>query len=247
MPLALLFVLLVAACGAPGAPAVPVAPPIPAVVTVADPSAPHTHAALHRGIVQVVHGDAGDLHVEALMMPAGVMFYLSDADQKPLTVDAYSGSAVVKGPSGVVTVDLMAMGDHLHAPASLVQGEPASAVLTLVRDGKATSAAFETQAVGMQSHDHTPLHGGVVSMWGDHHVEYAPKDGAYRIWVTDEHRNPVTGPVVATVKDGATTLPLTADASGMFAASADGAGSRPVTIAVTVDGGSFELGFGAVK
>ena len=93
-------------------------------------------------------------HVEALKMPTGVMFYLEDADQKPLTVDGYTGNAVVKGPSGVVTVELMAMGDHLHAPAVLLQGQPATAVLTLKHDGKASSASFETQAVGLPSHDH---------------------------------------------------------------------------------------------
>ncbi len=201
----------------------------------------HEHGP-HGGIVQSV----GDLHVEALMMPSGVMFFLSDAEQKALTVDGYGGSAVVTGPGGVVTAQLMAMGDHLHAPATLVQGEPATAVLTLTHAGSTASASFETPAVGLQSHDHRSLHGGQVSMWGNMHLEYAPKDGEYRVWVTDEHRNPVTDPVTGSVRDGATTVALTAGPDGSLVGRGEGAGTRAVSIDVTVGGKSFTLSFSAV-
>lgn len=241
-----IWLAALAGCSAPESTAPAVIPPMAPVAASSEApthsSADHSHAAPHGGIVQTL----GDLHVEALMMPGGVMFYLSDADQKALPVDGYSGSAAVKGPSGVSTVELMAMGDHLHAAAVLVQGEPAAAVLTLTHEGKAASASFETQAVGLQSHDHTPLHGGQVSMWGNNHVEYAPKDDTYRFWLTDEHRNAEAGALSGSVKDGDNTLPLTVDAAGMLSAKGEGAGSRPVMVEITTGGETFSLGFNAV-
>jgi hypothetical protein len=236
----MILLLALVACSpssSPPPPSSPVAAPSPA--NPVDESKPHRHDAPHGGIVQTL----GDIHAEALFMPAGVMFYLEDGAQAPLAVDGYTGSAVVKGPSGIVTVDLMAMGDHLHAPATLVQGQPASAVLTLTHEGKAVSASFDSTAVGLASHDHVALHGGQVGMWGEYHLEYAPKDGEYRVWVTDEHRNPVAGTVTGSVKDGATVTPLGAGPDGALTGKGDGAGTRPVTVDVTVDGKAFSLGF----
>ena len=149
----LTFILSLAACGSDGTaspfvPATPEAPVVtPAAAAVAAPdheSGPHAHSSAHGGIVQAVDG----LHIEALMMPGGVMFYLADQAQKPLPVDGYAGNAVIRGPSGIVTVELMPMGDHLHAAAALLQGQPATAVLTLTHEGKAVSATFETATVG---------------------------------------------------------------------------------------------------
>jgi hypothetical protein len=189
----------------------------------------------------------GDMHVEALMMAGGVMFYLSDAEQKPLLIDGYAGNAVVKAPAGVSMVQLAPMGDHLHAAAALEQGKPASVVLTLQHAGRARSASFETQAVGLATHDHTSLHGGQVGMWGDYHVEYAPKDASYRIWLTDAARNPVPGAVTAAVKDGDVTVPLVADPTGMLSGPGEGAGTRPVMIDVKVGETAFSLGFNALE
>lgn len=241
----LLFLL---ACSTPApTPAAP--PPAPTAQPVQAASAPHAHApgehahaAPHGGIVKTT----GDMHVEAVMTPAGVMFYLSNADQVAVPVDGYSGSAVIKGPAGVTTADLMPMGDHLHAPATLEQGKPASVVLTFTRDGKALSVAFDTETVGLASHDHTSLHGGQVGMWGDHHVEYAAQDGEYRFWITDAHRNPVPGPVSGSVKAGATELPLVPGDAGLLSVKAADAGKVPVTVNVVTADTSFSLGFNAV-
>ena len=247
------FIVLLAACGSdgPASPVVPATPEAPVVTpaaaaAVAAPdheSGPHAHSAAHGGIMQAV----GDLHIEALMMPGGVMFYLADQAQKPLPVDGYAGNAVIRGPSGIVTVELMPMGDHLHAAAALLQGQPATAVLTLTHEGKAVSATFETATVGLQSHDHTSLHGGAVSMWGDLHLEYAPSDGAYRVWVTDAHRNPVPGPLSGSVQDGALKIPMVEGEGSLLSAKGEGAGARPVTVEVTAGGNTFSLGFNAVR
>ena len=242
----LTVILTLAACSTPNATPAPTpvvaAPPVAAAPPEHAHAGEHAHGAPHGGVVQAL----GDIHVEALMMPAGVMFYLSDREQQPLAVDGYSGSAVVNGPTGVTMAALMSMGDHLHAAAPLAQGKPASVVLTLTHDGKGTGASWETKTVGLQSHDHTALHGGQVSMWGHYHLEYAPKDGEHRAWVTDEHRNPVAGPVTGSVKDGATTLALSQDASGMLSVKGEGAGSRPVIIDVVVGDVRFSLPFTAV-
>jgi hypothetical protein len=203
----------------------------------------HHHDSPHGGIVRPL----GDGHVEALMMPGGVMFYVSDAAQRPVSLEGYSGTATVDGPDGVQTVALMSMGDHLHAPAKLTQGAPASVVLTLTKDGKADSASFETEAVGLQAHDHSALHGGVVSMWGDTHLEYAPGGDTYRIWVSDAHRVAITTGVSGMLKDGDTAVPLVFDpTTGMLSGAGAGAGTRPVMVDVKVGDTAFSLGFDAV-
>ncbi|MDP2308268.1 MAG: hypothetical protein Q8P18_19775, partial [Pseudomonadota bacterium] len=75
LPLSL--VLLAAACSSE--PPAPVAPPQPAA-PVAAPAEPghaagaHAHASPHGGEVKPV----GDRHVEALFMPGGIMFWISD-------------------------------------------------------------------------------------------------------------------------------------------------------------------------
>ncbi len=250
------LLLLLAACSTP-APA-PTAPPAhdhadgthahaPADPGPADHAAAghgaedHGHTKAHGGEVKTV----GTIHVEAVMVPSGVLFYLSDAAEKPLMVDGYGGSAVIKGPTGVTTAPLMAMGDHLHATAALTVGAPASVVLTLTEAGKAVSASWESPAVGLAAHDHTALHGGQVGMWGDHHVEYVAKDGTYRVWVTDSHRRPVAGVVTGTLKDGDQTLPLAPGSDGSLETKGAGAGTRPVMVDVTVDGTAFSLSFNA--
>lgn len=108
------------------------------------------------------------MHVEALMTPAGVMFYVSDGAQNALPIAGYSGSAIVKGPAGVTTVDLAPMGDHLFAAATLADGQPATAVLTLTHNGKAVSASFESKGVGTAVPAGTPPEAG-----GHDHASHA--------------------------------------------------------------------------
>ncbi len=49
-------------------------------------------------------------------------------------------------------------------------------------------------------HDHTALHGGVVRMTGDDHLELTVEpDGALRVWVSDAWRRPITRDLEATV------------------------------------------------
>lgn len=238
-----LLALLAACSDEPAAPAAPAAPEAaaPAAPAAGHAAGDHAHDSPHGGVVKTV----GERHVEALFMPGGIMFWVSDAAQKPLPVDGFTGTAVVKGPQGVETVTLAPMGDHLHAVAKLAQGDAASAVLTLTKDGKAESVTFETSAVGLQEHDHTALHGGQVSMWGDYHVEYAPKDGEHRVWVSDAKRVPVTTNVSGSLKDGDTVVPLTFDpATGVLSGKAEGAGTRPVMVDVKVGEAGFSLAFG---
>lgn len=84
-------------------------------------------------------------------------------------------------------------------------------------------------------------------MWGDFHLEYAAADGAYRVWVTDAHRNPVPGPLLGSVQDGAVKIPMVEGEGGLLSATGEGAGTRPVTVEVTAGGKTFALGFNAVR
>ena len=204
----------------------------------------HAHTSPHGGIVKTV----GERHVEALFLPGGVMFYLSDAAEQALPIEGFSGTAVVKGAAGVETVTLAPMGDHLHAAAKLGHGEPASVVLTLNYGNKAESVSFEVPSVGLAEHDHTSLHGGQVGMWGDFHLEYLGKDDEHRVWVTSARRLPVTQAVSGSLKDGDTVVPLTFDAAtGMLSGKAPGAGSRAVLVDVKVGESSFSVAFNAVE
>ena len=99
----------------------------------------------------------------------------------------------------------------------------------------------------LPAHDHRALHGGQVSMYGDHHLEYLAAGGEYRVWVTNANREAITTGVKGSLKDGDTTVALTADdAQGLLVGRGDGAGTRPVMVEVTADGQTFSLGFNAV-
>lgn len=200
----------------------------------------HDHPARHGG--QQVEAVGG--HVEALFAADGVRFYLGNQDNLPVSPAGVSGSALISSSSGVQTVPLMVMGDALHAPLSLEAGKPAGAVLTITFGGQIQSLSFETKSVGTELHDHTALHGGQVVMSGNFHVELATKDDNYSVWVTDAARGPVAGATTAVLVDGDQRLDLATDAStGALTGRAEGAGSRPVTVEVTVDGQPFTVTF----
>jgi hypothetical protein len=201
---------------------------------------PHAHGATHGGVVKTV----GGVHVEALLAPSGVMVWLRDAAEAPLAPASFAGTALVEQEGAVQNVPLAPMGEHLHAQVALTMGKPASAVITIPVEGKPQAVSFEVASVGLAEHDHTALHGGVVSMWGDVHLEYAPKDGQHRFFVSDAKRVTITQGVSGSVKDGTVTTPLTFDAAtGLLSAPMAAGQTGDVTAVVTVAGTSFELAF----
>lgn len=203
-------------------------------------STPHEHTAPHKGIVQSL----GDFHAEALIQPGGIMLFLTDPQEQALPVDGWVATAIVKGPKGIENVSFSPMGNHLHGMTTLEKGQPAQIVITLNKDSKAWSAAYNVEAVGMAYHDHTALHNGQVSMWADYHIEYVAKDNTYQFYLTDAWRRPVTGTATGTVKDGDTVIPLQWDAaSGALTTTGQDAGRRPVLLEVTIGETSFSLAF----
>ncbi len=252
--------VLLAACAeppAPVAPPPPVAEPVPARPAPVTPRVPtadhgdhgdhadhggtaHAHGSGHGGEVKV----AGAYHVEGRFLRSGLMVWIADAAEAPIDLATASGTAVIKGPAGVTTVLLASMGDHLHAAMTLPEGTAADAVVTLAIGGKAVSVDFRTAAVGsLAEHDHTALHGGVVSMWGDHHVEYVASADAVRFYVTDAKRVPVKAAVSGTATVAGKAVPLTFDAA-TGALSAAVAPSGLVMLDAKVGDATFSLGFG---
>lgn len=184
--------------------------------------------------------------MEGLAMAGAVMFWPSDANAQALPVQEFSGNTVIKGPAGVEKVDVVPMGDHLHATARLEHGKPATSVLTLNRNGKAQSITYETETVGLATHDHTSLHGGAVSVRGDFHVEHLAKEGVHRLWVTDAKREVVAMPLSGKLWKVYQEVPPAVEAgAGMLFAPVEGAGSRPVTVEIKAGEANFSLGFNA--
>ena len=75
----------------------------------------------------------------------------------------------------------------------------------------------------VRMHDHSPHHGGVVSMAGGVHVEVAAQpDGQVRVYLSDLRRRPLapdaaSGSVVLALADDQLTLPLTHTGEGLEA------------------------------
>lgn len=246
-----MILTLLLACSSDPTPA-PSAPTTPTSEAAAPPpaaSAGHAHPdgdahhPPHGGVVQTV----ADHHLELSFTPGGLMIWISDKDQKPLDPAPFAGMAVVNGPAGVVTVKLDPMGEHLHAVTTLELGKPASAVVTLPIAGQARSLRFEVKAVGMSEHDHTSLHGGVVSMWKDVHVEHTAAGGEHRFYVSDSKRVPIISGVSGSVRDGEKVVPLSFDpATGCLSGKVEGAGTRGVMLEAVVGEETFSLAFNPI-
>jgi Cu/Ag efflux protein CusF len=99
-------------------------------------------------------------------------------------------------------------------------------------------------------HDHTPHHGGVVTMVGMRHLEaVATRDGRVKVYLTDVWRRPLpldgsSGTVVVDLPDGPRTLALhaTADALEASGSPLTGADVR-AAVRVAREGESLEANF----
>lgn len=97
-------------------------------------------------------------------------------------------------------------------------------------------------------HDHTPLHGGIVAMSGDLHLEVLSlKSGEVRVWVTDAFRQPV--PLAGrkgTVEVEGTVVPLVPAPGGEYLAGTLPAATseREVTVRLPMpDDPEYFIGF----
>ncbi|MES2643962.1 MAG: hypothetical protein V4850_31020 [Myxococcota bacterium] len=248
----MIILALVVACGGPEPTAAPSPTPHPPVAPRADTtvatrgpggahgSTPHRHDATHGGEVEQV----GAFHVEGRFLKSGLMVWVRDAADAPVDLATVKGTAVIEGPAGVTTLMLASMGDHLHAQMMLPEGVPATAVVTLDIAGVPASVDFRTAAVGsLAEHDHTALHGGVVSMWREHHVEYVAGADSVRFYVTDAKRVSAKGDVSGTVTINGVVTPLTFDpATRSLSAPVTPAGL--VMLDAKVGEAVFSLGFG---
>lgn len=202
----------------------------------------HGHGARHGGQQRELEG----MHVEALFQKDGVHFYLADADNQPLAPTFATGHALVTGPAGTEDVALVVHDDHLLAAKGLSEGQPASALLSLSRDGKLQSVNFETRGVGLAFHDHTPLHGGAVGMSGHYHIELLTTPGRFQVWLTDAGRGAITDDLAGVIVLGDQRVPLQLDTStGALVAESAEAGSAAVVVELQHDGRTIALPFTA--
>ncbi|MCC7111535.1 MAG: hypothetical protein IT382_19735 [Deltaproteobacteria bacterium] len=178
-------------------------PPPPAAHAAGD----HAHASPHGGVVATIDGQT---HVEVLFLDKDFRVWFYDGDMKPvaLPTDAKATVVVDKKVSKLdLPVAKKADGtpdDHLTGALALPAAQKASLVIQATLLGKARSARVEREAgaggAALPYHDHTPLHGGLVAMSSDDHVELvAGADGTYRLWYTDAWRRPLVDGVKATL------------------------------------------------
>lgn len=241
---------LVAACSKKDAPAeaqqAPAAKPHAA-------AEPHAHAAPHGGVVESTSRG----HLELVTTRAGAYrVYLLDDALAVRPVEGASGTVkVAKG--GYAEVELKPSGDHLEGQGPAHTDDHLTMVVTVVKDGKPEVARFSAHleehghagaSAPMQAHDHTPLHGGIVAMSGDTHLEVLSlKSGEVRVWVTDAYRQPIPlSGKKGTVEAGGASAPLVPVASGEFLSGtlppADG--EREVTVRLPMpDDPEYFIGF----
>jgi len=171
----------------------------------------------------------------------------------PLLLAACSGGSAEKPPSAPTAspapADAHMDADHPHDEAAAGYTCPMHPQVHQDARGACPICGMNLVAVtqgALPAHDHRALHGGQVSMHGDHHLEYLAAGSEYRVWVTNANREAIATGVTGSLKDGDTAVPLTAgDAPGLLVGHGDGAGTRPVMVEVTADGDTFSLGFGA--
>ena len=163
---------------------------------------------------------------------------------------APTSTAVIGPPPATPHTDSDA--DHHHDEATASAGYTCPMHPQVHQDGPGKCSICGMNLVpvsqgALAAHDHRALHGGQVSMYGDHHLEYLAAGGEYRVWVTNANRESIITGVKGSLKDGDTMVPLTPDdAQGLLVGHGDGAGTRPVMVEVTADGQTFSLGFNPV-
>ncbi|MFP2905885.1 cupredoxin domain-containing protein [Pyxidicoccus sp. 3LFB2] len=217
---------LVAACSKKDEPAAAPAPSASVPAAKSHAAEPHAHAAPHGGVVE----STARGHLELVVTrEGGYRVYLLDEALNVRPVEGASGTVkVAKG--GHPDVKLTPSGDHLAGQGPEHSDDHLTMVVTVVKDGKPEVARFAahleehghgtpgTPGAPMQAHDHTPLHGGIVAMSGDTHLEVLSlKSGEVRVWVTDAFRQPLplTGKK-GTLEAGGASAPLLPGASGEF-------------------------------
>jgi hypothetical protein len=218
---------LLAACDKKtAAPAAPAAPPAAASASAkkAHDAEPHAHVAPHGGWVETTSRG----HLELVASRDGrYRVYLLDDALNVRSAEGASGSVkVAKG--GYPDVVLTPAGDHLAGQGPAHVDDHLAMVVTVVQGGKPETARFSAHleahghdaptAGAMKEHDHTPLHGGIVAMNGDMHLEVLSLlSGEVRVWVTDASRRPVAlGGMKGTVEASGQSVPLTPEPGGQF-------------------------------
>ncbi|MCP3135761.1 cupredoxin domain-containing protein [Pyxidicoccus xibeiensis] len=260
---------LVAACSKKDAPAEAPAPSATqakphdeAVPHSHDGTAPHAHAAAqphahispHGGLVESTQRG----HMELVATRGGsYRVYLLDEDLNVRPVEGASGSVKV-AKSGYPDVKLAPAGDHLAGQGPEHSDEHLTMVVTVVVGGKPEVARFAahleahghgpagTSAPTMQAHDHTPLHGGIVAMSGETHLEVLSlRSGEVRVWVTDAFRRPVSlEGKKGTVEVAGTSAPLVPSGEFLTGRLPPAEGEREVTVRLPMpDDPEYFIGF----
>ena len=185
------------------------------------PSEGRDHPAPHGGILAPAR--AG--HLELVVGPSRLALYPLDAALAPTPIAGSRAQLIANRSPG--TLPLSAVGDHWEAENPFGIDAPL-ALVAVVQDSAGAVAARFAFAPGQGStyHDHRPLHGGLVGMAGERHLELALARGTgsaeLQLYLTDAYRQPISlagvrAALTLSTPGGASTYPLTDDGDCLVA------------------------------
>lgn len=189
----------------------------------------HEHAPSRGGVLTEVDG----LHIEALAMPDGLWFWFSDASHAAVDAAALQASVIVRQGDARFEGPLSRRTGAARWDGALKGDQPVTVVLNFSHGGKAQAATFQFSTASLPLHDHRALHGGQVGMAGDVHVEWAPKEGAHRFFISGADRTETKATLSGTLEVGEQKLPLRWDeGSRALVADAADAGKGPIVVEI---------------
>jgi mono/diheme cytochrome c family protein len=116
-------------------------------MAVAEPDPGHHHSAAgpkkgpHGGMIE----EAAPFHMEIVVQGNDLVFYLLDADAKPVDMQGVRGSVAIQyAGTPAKTISLMEMDGRLTAMGA-DNGKPFKATATLTKEGRSYSASFTSQ------------------------------------------------------------------------------------------------------
>lgn len=126
----------------------------------------HAHKSVHGG--DVVSASGGDYHVEMLKKEGKVIFYLLDDDEKTLSIESVTGSALFQFDDKTVANEKLTVeGKEMLIVTTTKADKPFTCVVSLKYKDKSLTAKFTKEAMHSETEEghvyYCPMHPDVTS------------------------------------------------------------------------------------